>query len=197
MIQGLALDIDDTLADTARHTFQLAKQVFPHDLTVDELLFKYRQPGEVPEWQTPEVTQWLEQHLGNAEYLNEMPVMSGAQPVVKRLSQKIPITCYITSRQHYTREMTLDWLARHEFPLAPLITRSADVIAKNWKFAELKKNFTQSVCLIDDGLGKLTDEMFVDEPSLLMWFNPLGVPSNNHKVTSYASWSEIEKNFSS
>lgn len=191
-IESLVLDIDDTLADTARYTFELAKQFFPHALSVDELLRIYRQPGDVPEWQTASVRQWLENHLGSIKYLNTIPQIKGSQQAVINLSKFYPIGCYITSRQHYMKEITLEWLARHEFPPAPVITRSFDVTAQNWKFAELKRNFSQPLCLIDDSLGDLTDEMFVGAPAKLFWYNPMRSLAHNNHITNCLSWVEIE-----
>lgn len=189
----LAVDIDDTLADTARHTFALAKKTFNHELTVEELLFRYDQPGDVPEWQTSEVAEWLEKHLGSAEYLSTMPLVPAAQSVLSSLSKNFILCCYITSRQHYMKEMTINWLAHHNLPQSTVITRGYYVKEKNWKIIELKKRFESPQYLIDDSLGSIPNELLTHHNGSLLWFNPQGRKSQNSLVKNFASWPEIEE----
>jgi hypothetical protein len=188
----IAVDIDDTITDTARQTFELAKKSFTHHLSVEDLLFRYSQPGEVTEWQTEEVDMWLEKHLGSSQYLATMPVLVEAQKALQRLSKKVTIACYITSRLHFMNEMTKDWLTEHDFPKAQLITRAFETRDVNWKLAELKKTFSEPVHLIDDNLGKMSDELLADYSGSLIWYNPLGQKPNNSITKNAASWQEIE-----
>lgn len=194
----LALDIDDTLTQTARHTIGLAKKEFGHSLSVDELLSTYGQPGDVPEWQTPTIENWLKAHLGSAEYLSTVPVMAGAVEVLTSLSTTFPVVCYITSRQHYTRQKTEDWLQRHAFPSGQLITRDANVKDIGWKLRALVAEFPQPPVLIDDLLGFIPPAELQLYPSSLLWFNAFGkINAASEFTTSVRNWQEISRLLSS
>lgn len=158
----LAIDIDDTLADTARSVMAVLCQKTESKQPVERLLAEYRQPGSVTSWQTEELQSLIHSLISSESFLASLPVIDDALESVRQLAGTIPIGCYITSRPDAVRTVTQEWLDQHSFPPAPLITRSTTEHRPNWKIHTLIERYpaTHHVLLIDDSV-----EAFLDTPS--------------------------------
>ncbi len=187
-----AVDIDDTLAETALHLMERMREQFGHDLSPQDLRHTYHQPGLVPQWQTPHHQHVMAAWFNNRELLLNLKPVDQAQTVLSRLSAREAIVCYITSRQHELRETTQQWLATHAFPKAPLITRNEHERRVDWKIRLLRRDVPQVTHLIDDAL---TATPPVETKVRLVWLNrchqaPESVPPG---VIEVSSWAEIER----
>lgn len=149
---GIALDIDDTLCDTARTCMEVMVGEFPTDEPFDTDLFleKYGQPGSVPDWQVPHAQAKIESLLSDDLFLISLPPIGEALRWVPQLHQLVPITLYITSRVHARQEVTAHWLHLHRFPRAPIITRDPHETRSDWKVRYLAEHFPRINALIDN-----------------------------------------------
>ncbi|MBX4198294.1 HAD family hydrolase [Candidatus Parcubacteria bacterium] len=97
---GIALDIDDTLADTFRHFIGELQKKFgnPENLTVDEIVEKYRIMPAITYWQTPEIKAWLDEQGASNEAQENIPPTPDAVEAVKKINEMLPVRMYITSR---------------------------------------------------------------------------------------------------
>lgn len=124
-IKGLALDIDETLSWTLYHWISEMQKHFgnPENLTIKQLIAKYRYTQNVPYWQTEEALQWMESNRHSDELQERLPLIEGADQAVQRINHIIPIVAYITTRPNTVITGTKQWLDKHNFPEAPIITR--------------------------------------------------------------------------
>lgn len=152
MMNGLALDIDDTLCDTARVCMQVMAQTFgtraPFD--ADQFLETYGQPGIVPDWQETPAQRHIESLLGNDEFMYELPPIEAALTFVPLIHQIIPVSLYITSRLKARARVSERWLQRHGFPPAPIILRDPETTNPDWKNNYLADYYPEIFALIDN-----------------------------------------------
>ena len=110
----LTVDIDDTLAQTnlfwARH--HLEAYGSPEGLTAEAIIAKYRYIMHVPYWQSVEAKNWVEAHISSNEAKLEIPVIEESIEIMQRM----PVSCYITTRPESTVDGTRRWLRKHGFP---------------------------------------------------------------------------------
>lgn len=158
-LQGLALDIDETLADSNYYWFKSMYDLKPIDgHTLEDLLKKYKFAEEVPGWDTPEFYTHMDGLLHSEEFNENIPLIENSNHVVNDLNKTLPILAYITARPATVRGATERWLKRHGFPDAELITRShdtktteLDLVSRNrWKAEILEKLYPHIKGIIDD-----------------------------------------------
>ena len=160
-IHGLALDIDETLADSNTHWFKtLCDFKQPKGQTFESIIKKYIFAEEIVEWQTTEAFEVM-QGLMNSEEFNEgIPLIEDSNHVVNKLNQTFPILAYITARPSTVAEATKRWLTKHDFPVAELITRSNDIKTSasdlsdrnKWKAEILVELYPHITGIIDDNV---------------------------------------------
>lgn len=154
LAQTIALDIDDTLADTAHYFATLLNEKFgnPEKLTPREIIEKYEIIPQVPYWQTPEILLWREQEsMSNARQL-KVPVMPHAQKVVQKIHKNFSII-YISSRPTIVERGTKQWLDENHFPNGELILRNKEFQVLNgnaWKAQILTEPERNVLAIIDD-----------------------------------------------
>ncbi|HYD34987.1 MAG TPA: hypothetical protein VD999_02875 [Vitreimonas sp.] len=189
--KGIALDIDDTLCDTARVVMKTLAQEFPQlaSEAIEDLLAKYQQPEKVPTWQMNEVHDRRWKLLTTEEFMYNLPPIPGAQAGVARLAQHLPIRCYISSRLDHLTSVSRRWLRAHGFPDAPLFLRHPDQLAVDWKLPHLAE--MGDVCgLVDDNLGAM--EIDAQQwPFTLYWYNPYRVPAMVSGLVPFYSWADF------
>lgn len=168
-IQGIALDIDETLSDTGPHWWNLMlKFRAPEGLTYQEFLDKYEFIEHVPIWKTEEAKKHIHDAWNSDEFNEAIPLLHESNKMVHELKIKIPITAYITARPDNVRQGTENWLSKHEFPKAPVILRPvksglADLETKNhWKAGVLKYLYPEVIGIVDDNPG-LPDELLKEK----------------------------------
>ncbi|HNQ31303.1 MAG TPA: hypothetical protein PKG71_02585 [Candidatus Woesebacteria bacterium] len=135
---GLALDIDDTLADTLELWIPMLLHDIggPRHLTPREILKKYTHTRNVPEWQTKKAKEYITKLIHDNDLQVRMLPTNGSVEAINQITRIIPINAYITVRPESVMDGTSRWLKMYGFPEAPLIYRPSEVEHKNgtaWK----------------------------------------------------------------
>lgn len=152
---GLAVDIDETLSWTIGYWVEEMQHKFgnPENLTVKEMVEKYRYTQNVPYWQNEEVLKWVDEKINSNKTQEELPLIEGSSAYLNRINQIVPIVAYITIRPERVLEGTKNWLKKHKFPLAPVICRPNELMHNNghqWKAEILKELYPKVLGIIDD-----------------------------------------------
>lgn len=155
---GLAIDIDDTISWTFKHYVDILEAKFgnPENLTVDEIIKKYRFGRRIPYWQTKEALKWISSHTFSNDAQESIPLIEDANVVVRKISKIIPVSAYITARPEVVSDGTKRWLAKHNFPEAPVVARGEKDLKRDgnrWKAEILAKSFPKILGIIDDNPG--------------------------------------------
>lgn len=190
----LAVDIDDTLSETAKTAMEMLQQKFKiHDSrSIIDLLREHKQPGAVNDWQTVEATSFFNSLINSDEFLYSLPVIEDAITTLNHLVTIGTISCYITSRLETHSKITKQWLDLHGFPEAPLITRPLDEHRFNWKLHYLCKTsyHSKNLFLIDD-----TETAFAQTPECYhgsgIIFDRWNIHTDTHTIPHAHSWTDI------
>jgi len=96
-ISGVALDIDETLSWTVGYWVEQMQLNFgnPENLTVRQLIEKYRFTQNVPYWQTEEAIEWMDEHRNSNEIQELLPLIEYADKNVLEINKILPIVLYI------------------------------------------------------------------------------------------------------
>lgn len=158
---GLALDIDDTIADTSRACIRHMLEKFgQHPLTIEEIRTRYGYPSLVPEWQLPQYQSTLQSLYQSTRLYQHVQPLPGAIAHTHQLATIAPIQCYITSRMTHLHDLTAEWLERHDFPAAPLICRPPEIQEPDWKIRFLVHEKYHLVGIVDNELYVPSDVDF-------------------------------------
>lgn len=157
---GIALDIDETLSWTIGFWVEQMQKLFgnPENLTVQQLITKYRYTQNVPYWQSKEALDWMEDHRNANDLQTKLAVINGAKENVIKISQIIPVVAYITTRPEIVREGTVSWLNQEGFPNVPVICRPDNIPSaegSRWKASILDQLFPKIEGIIDDNSSLL------------------------------------------
>src|SRR3989339_251105 len=153
--QGLAVDIDETLSWTVGHWVEQMQNKFgnPENLSVKELIEKYRYTINVPYWQSDEAMKWIDSQISSNEVQENLPLIEESNIYLDKINQIIPVSAYITVRPQSIIKGTKRWLDKHNFPDAPIICRPTDIIFENgnkWKAEILNELYPKIKGIIDD-----------------------------------------------
>lgn len=158
--RGLAVDIDETLSWTVGHLMERMQEKFgnPENLSVKEIIEKYRYTQNVPYWQSVEALEWVKENIHSNELQEELPLIEEANTYLNKINQIIPISAYITVRPASILSGTQKWLDKHGFPKAEIICRPLDVAhtdGNKWKAEVLKELYPNVLGIIDDNVKLL------------------------------------------
>jgi hypothetical protein len=154
-IEGLALDIDETLSFTFGYLIEKLIKKFgnPEKLTVLEIAKKYKHTDRVPYWQNEEVHKEIDEITFSNEAYKNSSLIENANEVVQEINKIIPIVAYITARPSGVFKETKYWLKKHNFPEATLITKPKNISRREgnkWKARVLEYLYPQVVGIVDD-----------------------------------------------
>jgi len=154
-IPGVAVDIDETLSWTIGYWIQEMQKKFgnPENLTVKEMVEKYRYTQNVPYWQHSEALAWVDEKINSNETQENLPLIEGSSEYLNKINKIIPIVAYITIRPNRVLAGTKNWLKKHRFPEAPIICRPDEIVHGNgneWKAKMLEKLYPNVLGIIDD-----------------------------------------------
>jgi hypothetical protein len=194
--QGLAVDIDETLSWTIGFWVAEMQKRFgnPENLTITEMIEKYRYVQNVPYWQTEDVYQWTHEQIHSNDLQIELPLIEGANDSLREIEKIVPIATYITIRPEVTRSGTQRWLDKHNFPRAPLISKPTEIpheAGSKWKAATLARLYPQISGLIDDNAAIL-DFLPADYPGTIFLYDHHTTASKLN-VIPCKTWPEVIK----
>ncbi len=152
---GLAVDIDETLSWTIGFWVESMQAKFgnPEQLTVKEMVEKYRYTQNVPYWQHAEALAWIDEKINSNATQEDIPLIEGSSAYLNRINQIVPVAAYITARPVRVASGTKNWLQKHNFPDAPLICRPDEIMHSNgneWKAGVLQELYPSVLGIIDD-----------------------------------------------
>lgn len=158
--EGIAVDIDETLSWSVYYWVEGLQKQFgnPENLSVEELIKKYRYTQNVPYWQSEEAQQWIEKKINCNATQRELPLIKDANNIIKKIAEIVPVAAYITARPEAVLAGTTDWLNTHGFPTAPVICRPTTVLSEQrdrWKATILEELHPVIKGIIDDNPGLL------------------------------------------
>jgi hypothetical protein len=153
--EGLALDIDETLSYTIGYWVSEMQRLFgnPENLSVEEMVAKYRYTQNVPYWQTPQALAWAEAHRNSNDIQTKLSMIKDANKYVKKINAIVPIVAYISIRPDTVIDGTQTWLDVYDFPKAPIICRPSRIPSESgseWKARVLEKMYPEVRGIIDD-----------------------------------------------
>jgi hypothetical protein len=154
-ISGLAVDIDETLSYTIGHLVSQLQENFgnPENLSVKEIIEKYRYTSNVPYWQHDEAKLWIDKEIRSNELQENLPLIEDANIYLNKINEIMPVAAYITVRPEIVSPGTKIWLDKHGFPRAPIICRPMTVPhaeGNKWKAGVLLELYPQILGIIDD-----------------------------------------------
>ncbi len=78
----------------------------PENLTIKEMVAKYRYTQNVPYWQHDEALKWVDEKINSNSTQESLPLIEGASVFLNRIDPIIPIVAYITIRPERVIEGT-------------------------------------------------------------------------------------------
>ncbi|MCC6934295.1 MAG: hypothetical protein IT406_01185 [Candidatus Yanofskybacteria bacterium] len=198
--QGVALDIDETLADSNPHWLR-AMYAFapPPGRSFEDIRQQHKFAEDVPEWRTPQAYARIHALLHSNEFHADIPLIPDALESAREIHETVGITAYITARPEAVRAGTLTWLERHGFPSAPVIMRDEDVDisahgdGKNgWKARMLAAAYPSIWGIVDDNPGLTRTLRQVNYPGTLFLYGPQWQPTDpSPTVVLCPTWDDV------
>jgi len=195
--QGLVLDIDETLSWTIGYWVEKMQIKFgnPEELSVQEMVRKYRYVQNIPYWQTEEAWQWIKDAVYSDSLQEELALIENANHVVQKINKVIPIVGYITVRPQEVENGTRRWLSKHQFPMTDIIARPPTVHFKDgtkWKADILAFLYPEVTGIIDDNPA-LIENLPADYRGTIFLYDANLAPRTDIKVTPCNNWKEVHK----
>jgi len=172
-VAGLAVDIDETLAWTIGYWVEEMQKKFgnPEELTIKEMVEKYRYTQNVPYWQHAEAMEWVDEKIHSNETQKELPLIEDADFYLKKINDIVPVAAYLTIRPENVLEGTRDWLTKHGFPAAPIICRPLEETnGSQWKAKVLSSLYPKILGIIDDN-AKLLEFLDKNYPGIIFLYD--------------------------
>jgi hypothetical protein len=194
---GIALDIDDTLSQTAERCLDQLTERFgnPTNLTLPEIRAQYGMFQHVPQWNNPEAHDFIEKLNNSPENLKNFALLDGVHEALRQLQEKVPITCYLTARSEIVASHTQEWLDRHGFPAAELICRPHEVPVLQggrWKAEVLYDLSPHVVGLVDDNV-QFPSHLPVDYPGAIYLIGTETHSYPQKNVFACPTWADVIK----
>lgn len=192
---GLAVDIDETLSWTIGWWVERMQKEFgnPENLTIHELVRKYRYTQLVPYWQHEKAMAWMEAHRESDETQEQLPVIAGATEALNKIHKKVPIRFYATARPVSVRKGTEKWLRKHGFPRAPITFRPSNIAHNNanqWKAKYVAALYPGVLGIIDDHPG-IVEHLPADYQGTIYLFNSTKRPVHPARVIPCPTWEDV------
>ncbi len=163
LIPWLALDIDETLSWTVWFWMEQMQNRFwnPENLTILEMMKKYRYTFNVPYRNTDEANEWIKKEIHTSVTQEKIELEPGAFDGVQEIQKHIPISCYITVRPEVVREWSNNRLKKYWFPDLPIIMKPMNVDKKdgNQRKARVLEHLSDIVVWIVDDNPWLIDHL--------------------------------------
>lgn len=123
------MDIDNVLADTTVHFIRKMYHRFGayNGMTIKEMVLRFRYIRNVPTWQHKSAVLYLNKLVHSKKLYLDLITITNANKTVQKINKFIPIVSYITTRPNNLLQITAEWLKKHNFPNAPIISRPDDL----------------------------------------------------------------------
>jgi len=194
-ISGIALDIDETLSITVNWFAEkmLTKFGNPENLTVTELITKYKYTYNVPYWQHQEALDWVAEQIESNELQEQLPIIENANTYVNEINLHVPIVAYITNRPETVLSGTKNWLAKHNFSQAPIIAREnyiPHLVGTTWKATVLEFLYPQVKAIVDDN-ASLVKALSKNYPGRVYLYDNKESPRNDIDIVVCKTWQDV------
>jgi len=191
---GLAVDIDETLSWTIGYWIAEMQKRFgnPENLSIPEMITKYRYVQNVPYWQTEEAATWIHEQIHSNELQTQLPLIEDSHHNLSQIAKIIPIAAYMTIRPEVTRAGTQEWLNTHAFPKAQLICKPTEIAHEDgnkWKAQTLASFYPQILGIIDDN-AKLLEFLPTDYQGTIFLYTHTETTSKLN-VVPCVNWSDV------
>ena len=194
-VKGLALDIDETLSFTIGYMIEKLMEGLgnPENLTVEEIIKKYRHTDKIPYWQGEKAEEILESIRNSNEIQRELPLIKNADSTVNKINKIVPISAYITVRPKIIIKGTKLWLQKNNFPVAMVITKPDKILRKDgneWKAKVLEYLYPEVVGIVDDNpdLAKYLSKSY---KGTVFLYNNTEVLNKDIRVISCKDWETV------
>ena len=196
-IKGLALDIDDTLADTSIVWLERVAVVLgnPEQLTMREMSKKYGYGRHVDYWVEEEYERVTLEFKHSNEFFENIPLIENANKHVETISKIVPIIAYITARPKQVLDGTEKWLNKHKFPKLGMINRPEGISSEEqfeWKARVLEQMYPQVLGIIDDSVG-IVNELSKDYKGIVFLYKDIEEVRNDIRVVVCKDWDDVLK----
>lgn len=194
-IQGIAMDIDETLSWTMGYWLKDMQRLFgnPENLSVEEMEAKYKYAQNVPYWQSEEITEWIIEQCFSDELQKELPLIKGADKAVDQIHRIMPVVAYITVRPDSVINGTKYWLKKHGFPKAPIIAKPRYVYKSEgnaWKADVLNYLSPEIKGIVDDNPG-LVENLPDSYTGKVFIYNAHTVPNGDKRAVACKDWNSV------
>lgn len=154
-LHGLVLDIDETLSWTIGHWIERMQIEFgnPENLSIPEMIKKYRYTQNVPYWKTDEALQWMENAKNDNELHEVLPLIHESNTIANKINEIMPIVGYLTIRPRNVVSGTKKWLDKHGFPQVGILALPLDIPSEQgnkWKAEVLEFLYPEVLGIVDD-----------------------------------------------
>lgn len=195
-LKGLALDIDDTLAQAGDQWILGVQKMFgnPENLTVEEVKRKYRYSYNAPYWSGKKVSDWEKSTRHSHTWHLELPLIKNANHVVEKIHQVIPIVTYLTARPKSILAATKIWLKKYNFPEAEVIYRPRNVklpVSLAWKAEVLEYLYPEVSGMVDDHPQLAKDLSKNYKGALYLYDYHDQAPRGDIKIIPCRNWQEV------
>lgn len=171
----LGVDLDETCCNTILYwATQLCERfIAPGGMEPQQVIDRYRYTGNVPQWQTPEILEWMEERKVDHELHTKLPLLGDANARLQAIhASHIEVGGYFTVRPQEVLDASRIWLRSLEFPDADVVARPADIAESEgtrWK-AELLAGLYPHICAHIDDSPSLLKHLPADYPGTIFHF---------------------------
>lgn len=193
--QGLALDIDETLSFTIGYMIERLIEGLgnPENLTVEEIIKKYKHTDKIPYWQNEKAKQILERIRNSNEIQENLPLIKNSGNMVNKIDKIIPILAYITVRPKIIYEGTKVWLEKNNFPKAVVVTKPDRVSrtdGNRWKAKVLEYLYPEVLGIVDDN-PELSKHLSKNYKGTVFLYNNIEILNKDIRVIPCKDWKTV------
>ncbi len=195
---GLAVDIDETLSWTLKYWVEKMAEKFgnPENLSVLEIIKKYRYSQNVPYWQTPQAEEWMETHRNSNEIQEILPLIEDSNHYLNKIDAIVPVRMYLTIRPQVVVDGTRKWLKQHGFPEAEIVARPNHISNKDgniWKAKFLEEKYPYISGIIDDNPSVVTN-LSKRYEGVVFLYDIKDFTPDERKIIACPDWKSVYEN---
>ena len=194
-INGLALDIDETLSFTIGYMIEKLIEGLgnPENLKIEEIIKKYKHTDKIPYWQGEKADEILESIRNSNEIQKDLPLIKNSDSTVNKINKVVPITAYITVRPKIIFKGTKLWLEKNNFPKATLVTKPDKILRKDgnqWKAKVLEYLYPEVLGIVDDN-PDLSKYLSKNYKGTVFLYNNSEILNKDIRVISCKNWETV------